>query len=434
MKGEAAVRRFWWWFRVAVLSVMFVGLGLYLAATSPWGRWLGRAPDYSAMMDEGDGIVAAIERFKAERGLWPEYLDDLTPDYLKAAPGREWFYELTPVGEPGATGAGGGKVLPSLSRHAEGRSVRAHVGYDFDPKNPAWRLFGDVADDEERVLRAGTVELASTRGATMPAETVAANELAELDRRIKREPGMVEHWQGKAGLLRALGRRQDARTVVEAAREALPESYWPRMAVAAMEIEDTKLAEGGAGASGGAASPAAATQRGAEKWPSVEAFAEWVKTAPGLTHDYYLSVLYRMAGEEDAAAKAMQAAIDEPVELTADDPYVASYYFWDMGRWAVQTRRWDLAIAIARAWEQAAKDKRTTDGSYLALRAAALLAQGAIPSAQKDLEALKQQAHVWAKNVEGPGGLREAVERGDRAYGYKPGDVPGEFAVFVMPE
>ena len=77
----------------------------------------------------------------------------------------------------------------------------------------------------------------------------------------------------------------------------------------------------------------------------------------------------------------MQAAIGEPVELTADDPYVADYYFWDMGRWAVEARRWDLAIAIASAWERAAKDKRTTDGSYLALRAAALLAQGSIPSA-----------------------------------------------------
>ena len=179
------MRRFWWWFRVGLLSVIFMGLGVYLVSTSPWGRWFGRAPDYNAMMAEGDGIVAAIERFKAERGLWPEYLDDLAPDYLKAPPGREWFYELTPVMEPGGevkargTRAAGGATkeelvpsLPSLSRHADGRNARAHVGYDFDPKNPSWRLFGDVPADEERVLRSGARRRRGQAGATLPAEQV----------------------------------------------------------------------------------------------------------------------------------------------------------------------------------------------------------------------------------------------------------------------
>jgi hypothetical protein len=41
---------------------------------------------------------------------------------------------------------------------------------------------------------------------------------------------------------------------------------------------------------------------------------------------------------------------------------------------------------------------------------------------------------VWAKNLEGTGGLREAVKQGNRAYRYYPGNSPGEFQVFPAPE
>jgi hypothetical protein len=149
-----------------------------------------------------------------------------------------------------------------------------------------------------------------------------------------------------------------------------------------------------------------------------------------MTRWFYLSVLYRMAGRPDDAAAAMASAVTLPVEVRADDPNVAGYYLWDMARWAVDTKRWPLVLAICGVWEDAETDHTVLDASYLPLRAAARLATGDI-GAGADLAKLADKKHVWAQNLDA---LRQAVERNDRTFTYHPGAVPGPFQIFVTPE
>ena len=429
------MRSFWLWFRIAMLSMIFAGLGVYLFATTPWDKWFGRAPDYNAIMTEGDTIVVAIEQFKAQRGLWPEYLDDLAPDYLKTPPGREWFYELTPLGEAEGTAksthqGAGMRLLPALSRHADGHNARAHVGYDFDPKNPSWRLFGDLPAGEERVLRAEPLRWICR--ANQPAGGLC--------------DGTGVGGAGSANRARAA----DGGTLAGESRPAyggtgLHQGSAGCGAGRAGRIAGKRLAADGVGGDRDLAlqgaqqegptvnriiSQPAATARRARLCRRVStAFTSLGGENRAQPDSLVLPFCDRSHGGAERRGGEGHAGGggDQPVELTADDPYVAAYYFWDMGRWAVETRQWDLTIAIASAWERAEKAKQTIDGSYLALTRRLLLAQGAIPSAQKDLEALQASSvRVGEECGRAWGPARSGGIAGiGRAYGYKPGGCAG---------
>jgi hypothetical protein len=409
----------WWWFRLLVMCGLFVCLGLYLFTRTAWlaqvRSWVVGPDRFPALIAQGDRVVAAIRSYRSAVGLWPEYLDDLAPDYLPSVPNRGWFYELTSIDE----GSGESRLLPSLSIHPPGQDPRVHLGYDFDPAGASWRLFGN---GEERLLRHDPPAAAASSGAaTGPGVDLSAAQLRELTRRIEREPTEIEHYRRKAGILVTLGRMAEAREVVAAAAAAQPESYWPRMAMAFL---DTTLAT---------ESPSPPKTQPAQLPTSAQSFADWVERFPTLTRWFYLSVVYRRIGDDARAASAMVKAIGEPVEIAADDPSIAPYYFWDMARWGLAKRNWGLVIRICNAWERAAKEGRILEESYRPLRAAAELADGVVPGARADMAAMTGKP-VWAKNLEGTGGLREAVKQGNRAYRYYPGNSPGEFQVFPAPE
>jgi hypothetical protein len=79
---------------VLVASAAFCSL-------SGYARWraLGPPPVPRAIADEGDRIVRALQRYKADVGLWPERLDDLVPTYQEAVPSG-WEYHWWPHGTP----------------------------------------------------------------------------------------------------------------------------------------------------------------------------------------------------------------------------------------------------------------------------------------------------------------------------------------------
>jgi hypothetical protein len=421
------VRKYWWWIRLALFIVMFLGLGVYLFQATPWRRWIGLAPDYSPLLERGNRIVDAVHAFRARHGLWPQYLEDLEPvdpSLLEPPPrslggaGR-WFYDLTQV--PDDTAPSGLRVLPSLSiRLPEG--PRAHVGYDFDPLDPVWHFFGNI--EEKRV------PYRPPPSATRPAADQLAAALAEMDRRIGREPGDVEHRRALSGLLMSAGRVDEVRAVVAEAARDFPVSYWPRLAAAVLDLPPAS----GGPVPGAPADTAPATPLPSSLPPAVQAFAQWVQGKPAFTHWFYLSHLERAAGRPDAAAAAMAAASRLPVEVATDDPNTAAYYLWDMTRWALESKRWALAIELADAWQQAHVDKAVADASYLPLRAVARLATGNMAAAHADLAAfdeLPAPRRAWAKNIEA---LRDAVGRGNVGYRYSPGKLPGAFEVFPRPE
>jgi hypothetical protein len=396
-----------------LLALIFMGLGIYLFATTRWDRLLGRRPDYTALLAEGDHIVAAIKKFKGDRGLWPEYLDDLAPDYLQAPPSRAWFYELTPQ----RFESGEQHLMPNLSIHAPDEPVRAHIGYEFDPAHPTWRLFGDT---EERVLRADPPEpVASAPSGMLPHEGLIARELAELDRRIAREPTALDHRIGKASLLLSLDRVADVRAVLDDAQRDFPKSAWPRVAVVWLDITRSTTSS----------APSALPD-------AIRAYETWSTAKPSMTHAYGLFVLLRAAHEDIHAADAAGAAVRQPLEIGPEDGNATDFYLWDMARWALAQQRWDVVIHICDAWEKAFQDHRMRDASYQPLRAAARLARGeSAGDALADREALPTE-RCWAQHLRSPpaGSLAEALGRNDASFRYDPGDYPRPWNPFQLPE
>lgn len=457
---EVPVRRYWWWFRLAFLSLAFVALGLYLFASTPWRKWVGLAPDYHLLVVRGHDAVQAIHQFQSQCGLWPQYLEDLVPGYLDAAflepqpppaaRNARWFYDLSPV--PDQTAPGGMRLLPSLSiRLPEGS--RAHLGYDFDPVDPAWRIFGDT--EPQRLPTSSPPPHSSPSPPahlTHPAgHQVMAAAQAELARRIAREPGEVEHRRRLAGLLMAAGNTEEVRAVIAQAAIDLPESYWPRLASAVLDLAAPHSAPAPAASPTGlqgdaATAPAAGPAEVPAPPESLQAFAQWVQRRPSMTRWFYLSHLERQAQRPHEAAAAMAKAAQMPVEVAADDPHAAAYYLWDMTRWALETRRWPLVSELADAWELAYRERLVADPSFLPLRAAARLSQGNFAGARQDLEAFdalppphpptpRASARLpWAQHIDTPGGLRDAIERHDRTFRYDPGKFPAPFNPFPLPE
>ncbi|HVX85435.1 MAG TPA: hypothetical protein VH253_11690 [Phycisphaerae bacterium] len=390
------MQRFWRYFRFTLLIAAFLLLGAYLFTMTPWREKLGWGPNYRDIVQEGNPIVAGLYQFHARRGLWPEYLEDLSPAFLKTPPAPRWNYAVDP---------GEGPALATPTALA-----RTNVGYDFSQH--VWRVFGE---QDNRVLAAGPGGTA-TAPATGLGGGVATEELAELDRRMAREPEDVEHRRGKASLLRSLGRWAEAEGVIEAAARALPEDYWPPLAKATLRLPDAPPAT----------TRAAATESDAA---ALEELEPWTAAHPSFTHGYYLALAQRLAGENAAAIATIRAALKQPVELGRDDPYVLAFYLYDEARFALEQQQWALAVGLCDAWQRATETATfVPDDSYRALRAAAELAQGDFSAAQRDVAAIGTGRHR-AGDLDA---LKAAIEKRDAGFRYAPGG-PAPYRVFELP-
>ncbi|HUO09651.1 MAG TPA: hypothetical protein VM008_15180 [Phycisphaerae bacterium] len=377
--------RFWRLFRLSLFVFVFLALGVYLAATTPWARIFGPAPDYTTLLHNGDPIVTAIYRYRAATNLWPEYLDDLVPRELPAAPAMKWFYTITRDG-------------PSLAIDVD--NTHTHLGYSFDTTSPEWRLFGS---DTPRTLRSDINSPATHPALPSDSERII-NELAELDRRIQREPTLIEHRRDKAALLKSLNRLPEARQTIEQAATDFPDNVWPKLATVALDPTPDAIAH----------------------------FAHWTTDHPSLTHDYYLALLYRQTHDTDRALTTITEAATLPVELNPDDPNILAFYLWDMTRYALQQKQFTLVLQLTNAWQKASLAHTIEENSYLPLRAAANLALGNQQSAQSDLSLLDSlKTKTWAQNLPA---LQSAVAANNRSFLYDPGPTPAPFEIFPLPQ
>ncbi|HEV3117341.1 MAG TPA: hypothetical protein VGY58_09825 [Gemmataceae bacterium] len=73
------------------IAVIF-GIILSAGCCEQPGRADARAQE-RALPDRAKPIVLALYRFYHERGLWPQNLDELDPDYLKRDQSRGWVYQ-----------------------------------------------------------------------------------------------------------------------------------------------------------------------------------------------------------------------------------------------------------------------------------------------------------------------------------------------------
>ena len=379
------VLRFWRYFRVGLLLFVFVGLGFYLLLTTRWSRIFGPAPDYAAIVKEGDPAVAAIYRFRANTRLWPEYIDDLIPDYLARPLPAKWYYTVTAEG-------------PSLATSIT--DPHTHVGYLFDAAHPEWRVFGG---EDLRTLRSD-VASATTLPALPSEQDRIAHELAELDRRIAREPTLIEHRRDKAAVLVSLKRLPEARDVIDRAAADFPDNFWPRLAIAGLDPTPDAIAH----------------------------FAQWTTDHPSFTHDYYLALLYRQTNDAAHALATITHAVTQPIEVNPDDPNILPFYLWDMTRYTLQKNQFALVLELTNAWQKASLAHTIEENAHLPLRAAANLALGNTEAAKSDLTLLDSlKTPTWAQNISA---LQTAVSTNNRSFTYNPGSKPPPFDIFPLPQ
>lgn len=431
--------RYTLWLAGAVVLVWF------LLKYTPWHTWL-RKPDYVGAARPGVPVVKAIYEFRYDVGLWPQYLADLAPKYLPKPPGlSEWFYDTS--------------VSPPQLKKELGSSG-LFVGYDFDPQNRGWKAWGPFVPVHDLPVAQDAPKAPPPQLADM-----ADKVLAEFDRRIKREPLIIEHAQSKAAVLKTLGRRAELRAFCETLKKTRPLNVWPRMALAVLELEDAQAAAGGA-TSAPASAPATAPT---ETPPAVrqaigdpfsylkppatsapasmpeppsdpaeqgttagEQFVSWVELHPSLAHYFYVYTYARLAGDTAAALRAAEKAAQQPlgettrqiagvrvVELRGEtDLFAMEYYAYRLARFLYQQQRYQAVIDLCNRWEVTAPKGEM---SYYALRAAAELATSRIPAAEADIEKASiadDRRPTWAKNLPA---LAAAIRQRRLHFIYDPG-------------
>ena len=419
--------KIWTYFRYAVLLMAFIMLGFYLLVATPWQEWIFGPPTYAEVIAEGQPIVSAIYKFKADTGLWPQYLEDLVPHYLPKTPDYAWYYTVTVDG-------------PSLAKTRSTEKTRTHVGFDFNPTTPSWRVFGDL---ENRTLK--TLPPPPTT-ASAPSESRTNATLAEFDRRIKREPHVIDHSRNKVSFLRNLHRLADARAAAGDCLDNNPTDYWPRLAIAALDLESPATQSSTQSSvlstlpstEPSATSTAPSTQNADFM---TQDFPTWVAANPTYTHYFYYFILLRDAHNDAAALDAISHMAALTPALDPDDDRILVFYIFDAARFALAHEKWDLVIALCDQWQKIEGEGHTGELSYYALRAAALLAKGggsggvSYDNALLDLNKLAATLyHTWAQNLPA---LRAAVKAKDSSYRYDPGQpplTPAPYEIFATPQ
>ena len=356
-------------FRLAVWGVMGLCLALFLI-TRYWPDYQVADGDYGAAGKEGQPIVEAIERYWGETGLWPEYLEDLVPEYLAGAPGPQWYWE------------------PGVSLLKNAGVVDTFVRYDFG--SPGGWVQINAAGQEQglavaRVARGGEAPLAL--------EKVREKRLKELEKRSKREPRVMEHRRMQVSLLLAMKKPAEAGVAIGEAAAMAPDHWWP------------KLAKESLGESSAAPEPR-------------EAFATWVALHPTYTHWFYLAVLEESRG--GAVVPALEQMVKCPLETDGEDYFTYSAYAFEAARRAYEAKAYGLVLEIAEQWQKRVAEGGPDEGSYRAWRSAAELALGRQAEALADVRAAQvknKERRLWAGNL---AALEQAIQRGDATFRYDP--------------
>ena len=171
----------------------------------------------TAWAERGRPVVEAIYRYKHAQGLWPQRLDDLVPRFATAEQVEPWDYWWSHWG---------GWEVSNRTQFPQGCAA-----YRKDRFGTGW----------VRSLREGEEPLAVEQPVPEP-EAVAEEELdrrilAELRRRIEREPGEMAHAQGLVSRLIRGGSLQEARSECEALVARFQDRWWPRAALALIDVK-----------------------------------------------------------------------------------------------------------------------------------------------------------------------------------------------------
>lgn len=353
------------------LAYAMVGVAIQLAGgCRPWRDTTMASTEAYKAIDEGAEIVRALQAYRGDVGLWPERLDELTPKLVRTVAAGWSYSRLTPL-HPWRLEkqlSDGSKVFASR--------IGSHWFLEFG------RATHQVRD---RPVIIDSPNVAGDRG-------LMDNALAELARRVARDPENFYHWAGRVSLLIQAGRLEEAIDVCEACARELPDHWWPRAVRAKLMLGNELRLHG------------------------VVEYSNWCELHPSYRSYWRLSLLYREAGSVHDALDALEKMTRHP--LDHEDRELLGlhsnwYIAYDAGAFAYVHERPDLVLSLGESGPDALYN--TESVSQLSLTSLALLAVKDFAGAEELLDRLPV-ADVPDCAVCSMDSVRQAVQERDSRY------------------
>jgi hypothetical protein len=352
------------------------------------------AREVQKLIDEGEPIIVAIHRFRNDCGLWPQRLEDLDPDYLRLTEHQKviWHYRWFPWGAWSITCFAGypdAAIRYAIDKDGEG-------GWQID------------TGEHAAALNIPRVEF---DGNPPDEETLVANLTRELDRRIAREPDDYHHHRAKVWWLYKYGRLDQARRGCEVAEQRFPTERWPALMGAVLDARLGMFEAAEKRLTGRAA------REGDFNW------------------QFMLAQFYQHTDREREALDALHQATRFPfrgVKSHWEASYMQDALGSEAALMAYQAGRQDTVLAVCDRWEEYwESEKRSTDASFLAFRAATYLNQGKFDAAAEQLALFKKmrwkRSH-WARNFDP---LKQAIDSRDQEFHWDPGQFITPFSLSI---
>jgi hypothetical protein len=342
---------------------------------------------------QADALVEGIYRFRSRTGLWPMSLSEL--DDLPLSPRQlgninyEWdqngYWEMQCwQSHPDFTGWFGHTPL-------DGGNWRTALG-KRDPELSRFPHLDDPVID--------------------PVCLAPATEKV-LRQRIAAEPHRPMHHQGLVLLLYRLNKRTEALVACRASYKQCPDHWWNQLMLAKLEHELHVEREAG----------------------TDQRLLAWARSHNDLTHFVLVAQHHLESGNREEAFRLLRHAITLPVRHLYPPPstgevhgFAAFAFLRQAAYMAYREQQYDLLLAICDRWEG---EKEKGECSYLAFRAAGLLAQEKYEEAAKTCKFAQEQyrSQPWARNLVP---LQQAVRDKNAAFKYDPGDFPSSMMMSLF--
>jgi hypothetical protein len=247
----------------------------------------------------------------------------------------------------------------------------------------------------------------TTNKTGLAGEALTTAKIDGYEQRVLRHPEKQDGYAAKISFLAAQKRTDKLREECERAAGLFPRWWFPQMALAELDTNDSK---------------------------AEQKFAEWVQQHQTFVNYWYLARYYRDKNDAAKACSALDGAATAQFIQYPDDAYWGGAGFaYDAAKFSYENRQYELTIKLCQHCEK--PEGSWEGGSTLALQAAAELGLGQVEPALNHARRMAKIARgqaSWAQNVPE---LVHAAETQDTNYVYRAGDAAGsEWTLFPEPQ
>jgi tetratricopeptide (TPR) repeat protein len=215
-------------------------------------------------------------------------------------------------------------VFRTNNAHVEFGGGFYHYGYNLqlaentpNANTNSWELYFCSEGSPDQLL----THFALSPDACIPVATFVSNTLSEFSRRLAADPTSLDAHKGRIRFLLEYDRAQVRQACLDAIK-ALPEHWWPRLALALWESGRGRFAE------------------------ASKAFNEFAAGKPSYSRYIYLAWFYQTMKRSDEAAAAVEKAVQYPIVDLDDDENNTECRGYSVGVFAYQSGKYGTVIKL----------------------------------------------------------------------------------------